>query len=115
MKVERALLISFGDPEPKSEFNLRIPAGSVPLDQFVTLPDGVYALYLAPELITEESQIVTYVIGGPNYSIDPVKHKMAQVVSLFAPAMDAEGNEIPGAPPHTVIFPIFRVIKLAVA
>lgn len=114
MKVERALVIDFTDPVPKSEFNLRLAAGSIPLDQFVTLPDGVYALYLAPELITEESEITTYVVAGPNQSIDPKKHKFAQCVSLFSPAVDEKGNDIPGMAPNTIMFPLFRVVNLSV-
>lgn len=115
MKLERALVIDFTDKNPKSEFNLRLPKGSVLLDSFVTLPDGVYALYLAPELITEDSDVHTYVVAGPNQSIDVTKHKFADTVSLFVPATDGEGNELPNVPPHTIIFPLFRLIKLSVA
>lgn len=115
MKIERAMVIDFTDRTPKSEFNLRLPKGSILLDDFVTLPDGVYALYLAPELITEDSDVHTYVVAGPNQSIDPTKHRYAKTVSLFTPAMDAEGNEIPGVAPHTIMFPLFRVNKLTVA
>lgn len=115
MKVERAKVIDFTDREPKSEFNIRLPRGSRLLDDFVTLADGVYTLYLAPEIITEESEVHTYVVAGPHQSIDPSKHVYAKTVSLFSPAMDEQGNEIPGVPPHTIMFPIFRVAKLSVA
>lgn len=108
-------MIDFTKREPQSEFNIRLPKGSILLDDFVTLPDGVYALYLAPELITEDSEVFTYVVAGPNQSVDPSKHKYAKTVSLFTPAMDEQGNEIPNVPPHTIMFPLFRVTKLSVA
>lgn len=107
MKVERAIVIRFNDKEPKSEFNVRIPVGSRRLD-FVTLPDGVYLLYLAPDIISNESEVWTFVVGGPNQFIDASKHEFLQTISIFVPPINPEtGEEIEGAAPNTIIFPFF--------
>lgn len=108
MKVERQLLIPFGDQEPQYEITQMWPIGSKFL-KLVTLPEGVYAFFAVPDIVSVNKDPHIFVIAGPNQVIQS-DYEFVDIVSVFT---EVDESRVPEGQDKAdfqavVVFPIFR-------